>query len=126
MKSLNLTILDDDLAVMSLKAGSVIPESMCASDFLSVCKTDEELSIICSSHLVSEEFNAEAGWVAIKVIGRLDLSHTGIVAAIAEPLAKAEISIFAFSTFKTDYILVKNERLSEAKSVLEQAGHTFI
>ena len=34
----------------------------------------------------------------------------------------AKISIFAISTFHTDYVLVKQEALSQAKEVLKNAG----
>jgi len=48
----------------------------------------------------------------------LDFSLTGILASLANPLAEAEISIFAISTFNTDYLLVKNDNLEKAVKVL--------
>jgi hypothetical protein len=33
--------------------------------------------------------------------------------------------IFGISTYDTDHILVREDRLSEAKTVLAAAGHTF-
>jgi len=55
----------------------------------------------------------------------LDFSLTGILADISAVLAKAEISIFAISTFDTDYILVKSEKLQATKKALQQAGYIF-
>lgn len=55
----------------------------------------------------------------------LDFSETGILAGISSALAKAGISIFAISTFDTDYILVRSEQLKDAKAVLTAAGHKF-
>jgi len=52
-------------------------------------------------------------------------SLTGILADISSVLAKAEISIFAISTFDTDYILVKSEKLQAAKKALQQAEYRF-
>jgi hypothetical protein len=57
------------------------------------------------------------------VRGPLPLNLVGIVAAIADPLAAAGLSIFAISTFDTDYVLVKARELEEALQVLRQAGH---
>jgi len=55
----------------------------------------------------------------------LDFSLTGILASLAGPLATSSIPIFAVSTFDTDYILVKKQKLAHARRVLEQNGHTF-
>jgi hypothetical protein len=47
----------------------------------------------------------------------------GILVAIANPLAEAGISIFAISTYDTDYVLVKAHDLERAVAALEGAGH---
>jgi hypothetical protein len=47
----------------------------------------------------------------------------GIAAALLTPLAEALIPVFLISTFDTDYVLVKRERLDEATAVLRLAGH---
>ena len=60
----------------------------------------------------------------MKVEGPLDLSLTGVMASLAGPLAEAGISIFAISTYDTDYLLVKAPDLDEAMAALRQAGHT--
>jgi len=54
---------------------------------------------------------------------RLPLDLIGILAAIADPLADAGLSIFAISTYDTDYVLVKAQDLEAAVAVLERAGH---
>ena len=65
------------------------------------------------------------GWSCLKIAGPLDFSLTGILADISTVLAEAEISIFAISTFDTDYILVKSEKLPYAKAALLASGYTF-
>jgi hypothetical protein len=45
--------------------------------------------------------------------------------SLAGPLAKAGVSIFAISTFDTDYILVKEENIERATEALRRAGHEF-
>jgi hypothetical protein len=47
----------------------------------------------------------------------------GVLAAIADPLADAGLSIFAISTFDTDYVLVKAHDLQAAIGTLGRAGH---
>lgn len=66
----------------------------------------------------------EAGWRVFKVAGPLDFALTGILASIADPLAQAGVSIFAISTYNTDYLMVKEQKLDVALRALKQAGHT--
>ena len=51
---------------------------------------------------------------------------TGVLASFTEPLASADISLFAISTYDTDYLLVKEKDLEKAKLVLIQAGHEIL
>ena len=48
---------------------------------------------------------------------------TGVLASFLEPLAAAQVPIFAISTFDTDYVLIKREDLERALKALEVAGH---
>jgi hypothetical protein len=66
---------------------------------------------------------AEGPWRALKVAGPLAFAWVGILAALSTCLAESGVSLFALSTFDTDYLLVKAQDLSKALSALEQAGH---
>ena len=83
----------------------------------------DELSIVCPQGQLPEYKEAELGWRALKVAGPLDFSLTGVLADLANPLAKAGSSIFALSTYNTDYLLVKEDKLEQAVSTLEASGH---
>jgi hypothetical protein len=65
----------------------------------------------------------EPGWSCIKVIGPVDFAVTGLLADLSRLLADAGISIFALSTFDTDYLLVPENRIDEAVTVLRRAGY---
>ena len=65
----------------------------------------------------------ERGWVALKLEGPFPLSMTGVLASFVQPLALAQIPVFAISTFDTDYVLIKRERLEQAVGALAAAGH---
>ena len=56
-------------------------------------------------------------------MGHLDFSLIGILACISEVLASNRISIFAVSTFNTDYIFTKEEQFEKALNVLKVAGY---
>ncbi len=125
MKSLKFSILDGNFTVHRLQMGANIPKSVYKSPFFSITGTEDELSIVANENILIENGKSEPGWAVLKVIGPLDFSETGILAGIASTLAAAEISIFAVSTFETDYILVKREKLKAAKEALGAAGHKF-
>lgn len=87
-------------------------------------RTPYELSIVCEADAVPDEVQAERGWSAVAVQGPLDLNLTGILARLAAPLEAAGISIFAVSTYDTDYILVRDGDFERAIETLRKAGHT--
>ena len=92
-------------------------------ELFAITRTPDELSIVCSQANVPPNTFSEPDWRALKVSGPLDFSLTGILASLASPLAQAGISIFALSTFDTDYLLVKSGALDRAVEVLRRAGH---
>lgn len=121
---MRLTILPDPLAVCRLAADDALPAWLPARGFVSVTRTGDELSIVCAEDAVPEGVRREGGWRCLAVAGPLDFGMTGVLASIAAPLADAGISIFALSTFDTDYVLVKAEKLEDAAEALRRAGHT--
>lgn len=122
---LTLQLLPHTLAVCRLAPDHPIPDWLAASEFYTVTRTDEELSVVCEQERVPVSVRSEPDWRALKVVGPLDFNLTGILAALAAPLAQAAISIFAVSTFDTDYMLLKQSRLDDAVAALRAAGHTI-
>ena len=68
----------------------------------------------------------ESDWIALRLDGPFPFSMTGVLASFLDPLAAAQIPIFAISTFNTDYVLIKREHLGAALRVLQDAGHTLL
>ena len=93
------------------------------SFFYSLAKTDQELSLVCEEEFLPADVKAERGRRLIRVESTLAFSLTGIVAALAVPLAEASVSIFSVSTYDTDYLLVRDEDVEKAIAALERAGH---
>ena len=90
-------------------------------------KTDEEASLVCPTKDVpSNTINRDDGWRAFRIQGVLDFALIGILAKIAGLLAQHEISIFALSTYNTDYVFTKKENYQKALEVLENAGYIII
>lgn len=123
---MELKKLDNKLKVVKLKSDETVPEIVYKQEFYSITKTDEELSIVVDEHVNILSNVVEYNWKAIKIVGTLDFALIGILSKISTILAQAEISIYAISTYNTDYILVKNDKLEKAIKVLKQNGYKFI
>ena len=93
--------------------------------FLTITRTASELSIVCEETRVPEEVHAERNRRLMQIEGTLAFTLTGVLASVAAPLAGAGISVFAVSTYDTDYLLISEEDLLEATQVLEAAGHVI-
>ena len=120
---LNLRLLPDRLSVCRLPAGSGLPDWALSGNFCSVTWTDEETSVVSAESTVPAGVESEQGWRALTVVGPLDFGMTGILASLTRSLADARISIFAVSTFDTDYILVRDSMLDRAIQALAVCGH---
>ena len=122
IRSLRLTTLPGRLAVCRMAQNAEIPGWAAAGGFFSITRTAEELSLVCAERLVPASVQMESGWRALKVEGPLDFALTGILAGLAGALAQAGISLFAISTYDTDYVLVKEKDLDKAVEALRAAG----
>ena len=124
-RHLELSLLPERYAISRLGAESRIPEWATQGSFFSVTRTGDELSVVTEVSLVPVGVQSQPGWRVLKVHGPFVLTEIGVLAALASPLAEGKISLFAVSTFDTDYLLVASESLAAATAALERAGHTI-
>lgn len=121
---LDLVLLPDDYAVCRLDPGADVPADLGkAAGVVSVTWTPTEISIICAAEHAPEAGVVNTPWRCLRVNGPVNLALTGILASLVNPLADARVTVFAFSTHDTDYVLVPTVRLSEALAALAAAGH---
>lgn len=125
-KPLTLSLYPEALAICQLPSGSSIPTWATASNFFAITRTPDELSIVCPAPYVPHGISFEGPWHALKVEGPLDFSLTGILAGLSGCLADIGISLFAISTFDTDYILVHDGDLAAAQDALRAAGYRLL
>lgn len=123
MSQMTLTKLSHKLVVARLSADAPIPDWALESDFFSITRTADELSIVCRQSDVPTDVQCQGDWFGLKVAGPLDFALTGILAGLAAPLAAASIPIFAISTYDTDYLLIPEAEIERAVTVLRAAGH---
>ncbi len=123
----DLDIFEERLAVCRLEPDATVPEWVSEEPptgaLTSITRTRTELSIVCSQAVVPANVKAEKDWRAIGVRGTLDFSDIGIMASLVDPLADIGVSVFAISTFDTDYLLLKEAELHRAALALVSVGH---
>ncbi len=90
-------------------------------------KTDKEKSLVCvTSDVPSNTIQRDDGWKAFYIQGILDFSLIGVLSKITTILANNEISIFAISTYNTDYVLIKKENYQRALNILKSSEYEII
>ena len=119
-----LELLEEAFSVCKLQDTSQIKFD---KEYVFVGKTTDEISLVCSSNDVpSNCIQCEHEWRCFRIKGELDFSLIGIISKISKVLAQNLIGIFVISTFNTDYILVKSEKLELAIKVLEEDGYRIV
>jgi hypothetical protein len=119
-----------ELAVVRMSAEAPWPAACSESSFYSVTRAPGETSIVLDASLASrfkaeEGVEVETGWTMFKLEGPLDFSLIGILSKIATVLAVEGISIFAVSTYDTDWVLIKMDKRNAAMKALACAGYTW-
>ncbi|MCL6522685.1 MAG: alpha/beta fold hydrolase [Firmicutes bacterium] len=120
-----LRLLPGRLALLSLPAGAPLPgwaREPRAAGLAACLRSDEELSLVLPEEAVPPGREAAGGWRALALEGPLDLALVGVLEGLLRPLAAAGVPVFALSSYRTDFLLVPEERLAEALAALRQAG----
>ena len=117
-RSFRLELLPETFAVARLERDSETPAWVQGGPLVSVTRTRAELSIVCAEASVPSDVKVQRGFRCLRVLGPLNFAEIGVLESLANPLASAGISIFALSTYDTDYLLIKAEHLERAVSLL--------
>ena len=97
------------------------------AEYCFIGKTDEEKSLVCiTGDVPANVTQRDDGWKGFRIQGILDFSLIGILSKIAEILAQNSISIFAISTYNTDYVLIKKENYQKALDILKHSGYKIV
>lgn len=121
-RQLELRVLTARFAVARLEPEAAVPDWV-GGEVTCIVRTPNELSIVCAQDLVPDSVRSHRSWRCLEVAGPLDFSEVGILSSLTATLCDAGISVFVFSTFDTDYILVRDDKLAAATASLAKAGH---
>jgi hypothetical protein len=123
MQAFPLTVWPGQWAVCRLSPETPVPSwAGPAARLVAVVRTEGELSIVAPVDRVPDDVVAERDFRVIEVIGPVPFVVVGLMAAITRALADAELSVFAVSTYDTDYVLVREAALDAAVAALQAAG----
>ena len=95
--------------------------------FVFTGRTELEKPLVFPTSVVPHNtIEREDGWRAFRICGKLDFSLIGILSGITGVLAECGISVFAISTFDTDYVLTRDEEFESALLALNNAGYSIV
>ena len=121
---MEIKIIEQEFSVCKVKDFSEVDLS---DEYCFLSKTDEELSLVCSTKSVPDNIvECDNGWRTFRIQGILDFSLIGILSKISTLLAENRIGIFAISTYNTDYILTKEENFNSAIAILRDNGYEIV
>ena len=120
---MTLTLIPGRLSICRLDPDLPLPAWAIRAPVWSITRTEDELSVVAPEESVPDGVRRDEGWRALQVEGPLDLSLTGVLASVAEPLAEARIPLFAISTYDTDLVLIRNQDARAAVEALRRRGH---
>ncbi|MFT5164647.1 MAG: hypothetical protein ACI9FJ_003254 [Alteromonadaceae bacterium] len=126
MSKQTLELMKETFSIHSFPPGTEIPTAIYEAPIFFISKTYDELSVVCPSSIKLDSLEHEIGWGALEVLGPLGFSLTGILSDISGVLASEKISIFAISTFETDYILIKQDMMFNAIESLQKAQYNVL
>ena len=122
-RQLQLSLLDRKYGICVFKNNTPIPEWVATASFCSITRTQKELTIVCPQNTIDSDCEYDADWRCFRIDGSFDLNQIGVISSLAAPLAQAGISIFVVSSYDTDYILIKDQKVEQAVAVLSDNGH---
>lgn len=122
MSPLTFILIDGIFSLCRLAPEDAIPSWALSSDFYTITKTRDELSVVCESQYVPAFIKQDGSWRLLKIATVLDLTLTGITAKFSTALANAGVNLCVIATYQTDYILVKQEKLQTAITALKEGG----
>ncbi len=118
-----IRVLSDRFSVCQIASMADVPDE----EYVFLARTPDEISLVCRSESVPESTPVrDDGWRGMLIQGCLDFSLVGILNRILEILALQSISVFAVSTYNTDYIFVKGTSLDLAVQALKEEAYDVV
>ncbi|WP_395589280.1 ACT domain-containing protein [Pseudomonas sp. TR47] len=122
-KRVKLNVLAGTYSVCRLGPEELIPTWADGEGFVTISRSQDELSIVCLQSRIPEAIMCDRDWACLKFVGPFAFDETGIVLSVIKPLSESNIGVFVVSTFDGDHMLLKQSDLDKALPLLTAAGH---
>ncbi len=125
-QKLKLRLLNEKFVISKMPQFAELPSVFAKGELCFVMRTDEDLTIISPEFMAPNNVQQEVGYRCFCTSGEIPLNSSGVLTALLKPLSDFDISVFAVSTFHSDYIFLMEENLVKATQALQHAGHEFV
>ena len=119
-----LRLLPGLYTVSQLPSKAPIPDWADGPGFVSIARSNDELSIICLRERTPVGVKTGGDWICFQFVGPFPFEASGVAAAVLQPIADCGVGILISSTFDTDYLLAPKARSAEIIAALRAAGHS--
>jgi hypothetical protein len=120
----SLLLLEGTFGICRLDKNASVPEWAFRSEFFSVARTPDELSIVGLQACIPEGVDCDLGWKCLKVESPFEFDLSGMVSTIAALIAERKIDMFIVATQDSDYIMVREHDFAQAVGAISQAGYS--
>lgn len=121
---LTLAAYPEKLAIVKLAPGAEVPQWAESSSIFSVTATATETSLICAGRSVPTKTPSIKPLIAYRVVSEVEEGAVGILAALLVPLADIGVPAYTFSTYETDWVMVRVIDSEKAAEEWRRRGHT--
>ena len=85
-------------------------------------KDGDELTVIIKQDKINQEdiIESEKNWKLVTFDTKLDFGLVGFISKISSALAEKGISIFIISSYSTDHLMVKKDKLEKTLKILKE------
>jgi len=123
---MDFIVLTDNYSIYKFKRNAILPDWIYLSDFYSITRTKDELSVIAEQNdSVKEGIIYSNGWRVLKIAGPLNLFLVGVISEVADILKAKKIPIMEISTYDTDYFMIRHDVMPQAVNALKEKGHNI-
>jgi uncharacterized protein len=114
----------EKLAIVKLAPGAEVPQWAESSSIFSVTATATETSLICAGRSVPTKTPSIRPLIAFRITGEIAEGAVGVLANLLVPLAEIGVPAYTFSTYETDWVMVRVVDKEKAAEEWRRRGHT--
>ncbi|MFI3251604.1 MAG: ACT domain-containing protein [bacterium] len=121
---MNFEVLEPEFVICKIES---FEEVSIHDEFCFITKTDEEISLICTTRYTPQRTIAiQKNYRGIRLKGPLEFNTVGTIAKLISLLSLNDISVLSVSTYNSEYIFLKNSRLGKAVDILIANNYELI